>query len=137
MHGEFDPSRFNLAWIEVLALEDVSLRLGVEGMGPTKTAAPIQSGSLDVYFVLAGTRQRVAFDLRALPAGLTEIHTLRILGRGLDPDWVLISVELAQRAPRAWLPLRRGVAAHRAPWSSGTSCALRARPSARAASARA
>jgi arylsulfatase A-like enzyme len=104
VHGKFDPSRFNLAWIEVLALEDVSLRLGVEGMGPTKTAAPIQSGSLDVHFVLAGTRQRVAFDLRALPAGLTEIHTLRILGRGLDPDWVLISVELAQRAPRAWLP---------------------------------
>ncbi|HIF41766.1 MAG TPA: hypothetical protein EYQ74_11785 [Planctomycetes bacterium] len=102
--GEFDPSRFNLVWLDVLAMADVSLRLGVEGKGPDETDEPIRSGSLDVHFVLAGTRQRIAFDLRGLPAELVEVQTLRILGRGLNPDWALLAVEFAQRAPRAWLP---------------------------------
>jgi len=100
LHGDFDVAQFNLVWVEVLAVEDVSLRLGVEGSGE----APIRSGSLDVRFLLAGTRQRVAFDLRGLPADLTRARTLRVLGRGQGPDWTLLSVELAQRAARAWLP---------------------------------
>lgn len=102
--GGFDPSRFNLVWIDVLAMEDVSLRLGVEGRGANETEEPILSGSLDVHFVLAGTRQRIAFDLRGLPSDLVELRALRILGRGLNPDWALLAVEFAQRAPRAWLP---------------------------------
>ena len=85
-------------------MEDVSLRLGVEGKGVNETQEPILSGSLDVHFVLAGTRQRIAFDLRGLPSELVELQTLRILGRGLSPDWALVSVEFAHRAPRAWLP---------------------------------
>lgn len=104
VEGRFDPSQFNLVWIDVLAMEDVSLRLGVEGMGVNETQEPILSGSLDVHFVLAGTRQRIAFDLRGLPSELVELQTLRILGRGLSPDWALLSVEFAHRAPRAWLP---------------------------------
>jgi len=102
--GEFDPSRFNLIWLDVLAMEDVSLRLGVDGKGANETQEPIRSGSLDVHFVLAGTRQRLAFDLRGLPPELVGLQTLRIMGRGLKPDWALLSVEFAQRAPRAWLP---------------------------------
>ncbi|HJM57390.1 MAG TPA: sulfatase [Planctomycetota bacterium] len=102
--GAFDASLFNVVWLEVLAMEDVSLRLGVEGKGANETNEPTRSGSLDVHFVLAGTRQRIAFDLRSLPAGLVELQTLQILGRGLNPDWALLAVEFAQRAPRAWLP---------------------------------
>lgn len=131
--GGFDPSRFNLVWIDVLAMEDVSLRLGVEGRGANETEEPILSGSLDVHFVLAGTRQRIAFDLRGLPSDLVELRTLRILGRGLNPDWALLTVEFAQRARAPgclaerdlsiWWP-SVGTAAVVRPWPGAFPCPL-------------
>ncbi len=102
--GQFDPQAFNSVTIDVYADEDVSLRLGVQAIRSAGSEEPYLGGSLDIGFVLAGTRQEVSFDLRNLPDDVGPLGRLLILGRGKQPDWTVFGVRFVQKPALSWLP---------------------------------
>ena len=101
--GPFEPGLGNLVAVEVAALEDLNLRVGLRRENGDVL------GSLDLGFVLAGQKSRLEFDLRKFALAEAAFDRLVLLANcpsryDAELDWILHHVEWVDRPLGRWLP---------------------------------